>query len=259
MPATEPLDALPLWVLALVFALASLLADEGGFRFGRRRARRTSREGDAAVGTIVSAELGLLAFLLAFSFGIVASRFDVRRQAVVNEANAIGTTFLRAELLPEPQRGTVRRLLRDYTDLRLVRTAASIDQIVQGSETIHGQLWREAVIAAAQNPQQIPTGLFIQALNDVIDMHATRLMATLHSRMPPPVWLVLFAAGLLSFFSMGYQAGLSHPTRSPAAVILAFTFGAVIWLVSDLDRPGEGFLHVNQQPMLDVRRLMGDP
>src|SRR5215510_14417765 len=103
MPGSAPLDVLPLWALFLVLLVGNLLLDEFGFRFGRLRARRTEKESDAAVSAIVASELGLLAFMLAFSFGIAASRFDLRRTTVLNEANAIGTAYLRAAMLPAGQ------------------------------------------------------------------------------------------------------------------------------------------------------------
>lgn len=257
MPGSAPLDVLPLWALFVALLIANLLLGECGFRLGRLRARRTDTESDATVGAIVTAELGLLAFLLAFTFGIVVSRFDLRRQVLLNEANAIGTTYLRASMLPDTEGVSIRRLLREYTDVRIrAATGNSIDESLQRSEEIHQQLWTEAVAAAGHDPRSVPTGLFIQSLNEMIDLHAARVMAALSNRMPLPVWIVLFAVGLLSFLTMGYQAGLTRAIRSPATIVLALSFGTVVWLVVDLDRPREAFLRVSQQPMIDVRRMM---
>jgi hypothetical protein len=252
-----PLDALPLWALVAAVIAGTLLSDECGGRLGRRRGRGAGTDSVEAVGTIVAAELGLLAFLLAFSFGIVASRFDARRHMVLDEANAIGTTFLRAEMLPPAERSSVRHLLRRYAAVRLAATTgAPIDQVLQQSEQIHDQLWRAAVAAAAADARALPTGLFIESLNEVIDLHTARVMAALRNRMPLAVWVVLMAVGLLAFFTLGYQAGLTTTGRSPATLVLALTFGAVLWLVADLDRPGEGFLRVSQEPMVEVQRTM---
>jgi hypothetical protein len=259
VPGSAPLDVLPLWALFAALLLGNLLLGEGGFHLGRLRARRPSRESDGAVAAIVGAQLGLLAFLLAFSFGIAASRFDLRRHVLLDEANAIGTTYLRAAMLPPAQTAPVRQLLREYADARLQATKdRPIDQVLRRSEEIQQQLWAEATAAAGQDVRSVPTGLFIQALNELIDLHAARVMATLGNRMPLPVWIVLFAIGLLSFFTMGYQAGLTRASRSPAAIVLAVTFVSVIWLVADLDRPTEGFLRVSQTPMIDVQKMMHD-
>ena len=234
-----------------------MLFDECGFRLGRVRATQVGRESSETVGTVVAAELGLLAFLLAFSFGIVASRFDLRRQMVLQEANAIGTAFLRARMLPEAQGASVGDLLRSYADLRLSATTGTpIGEILRRSDEIHQQLWTEAVAATDHDSRSVPTGLFVQALNEVIDLHASRFMAALRNRMPLAVWVVLFSVGLLAFFTMGYHAGLSKAGRSPAAIVLSLTLAAVIWLVADLDRPGEGFLRVSQESMIEVRKMM---
>jgi hypothetical protein len=253
-----PLDALPLWALFAALLIGNLLFDECGFRLGRLRAGQREREGAETVGTIVGAELGLLAFLLAFSFGIATSRFDVRRQMVLDEANAIGTTFLRSATLPHAHGTPIRHLLRSYADVRIAATTgAAMEDVLRRSEVIHEQLWIEAVAAARQDVRSVPAGLFIESLNEVIDLHSARVMAALRNRMPLSVWVVLFTVGLLAFFTMGYQAGLTKAGRSPAALVLAMTFGAVVWLVADLDRPGEGFLRVSQEPMIEVRRMMG--
>jgi hypothetical protein len=252
-----PLDVLPLWALYAAIVVATLLFDECGFHLGRWRGRQPGKEHDSTVGAIVAAQLGLLAFLLAFSFGIVTSRFDVRRHMVLDEANAIGTAFLRAGMLPHAESASIRRGLRSYADARLAATTgAPVEEVIRRSEQIHHQLWTEAVAVAAQDQRSVITGLFIQSLNEVIDLHTARVMAGLRNRMPLTVWIVLFAVGVLAFFTMGYQAGLTRADRSPAAVVLALTFGAVIWLVADLDRPGEGFLRVSQEPMSEVRRMM---
>jgi hypothetical protein len=251
------LDLLPLWALSVAVLAINLLLDEFGFRLGRLRSVQ-ARESDSIVSTVVGAQLGLLAFLLAFSFGIVAQRADARRTLVLDEANAIGTAFLRAAMLPEAQATPVRRLLREYTDLRIRASAGGdINQVLTRSDQIHTQLWTEAMAAAAADTRSVPTGLFIDALNTVIDLHSSRVMASLRSRLPTAVWFVLFGVGFLSFFTIGYQNGLSAPARSPAAIVLALAFGAVLWLVADLDRPMEGLLRVNQAPMIELRKSMG--
>jgi hypothetical protein len=256
MLSDAPLDVLPLWALFFVLLFGSLLLAEAGFRFGRNRSMRTQRESDVTVGAVVAAELALLAFLVAFAFGIVASRFELRRQMVLEEANAIGTTYLRAAMLPNPQGQSIRRLLRDYTDVRLgATTGVPVDEVLQRSEAIHRELWREA-ITGTEHDRSALSGLFIQSLNNVIDLHAARGMIALRNRMPLVVWIVLFVVALLAFFSMGYQSGLTKAARSPMAIVLVLTFSAVTWLVLDLDRPGLGIFRVSQEPMIQVRKMI---
>ena len=260
MPVLTPLDVLPLWVVFAATLGGILLAVEGGYRLGTWRRRPSHQEKEGPVGGMVAAELGLLAFLLAFTFGMAAARFEARRQVLLDETNAIETAYLRAAMLPEPHGEAIRGLLREYVDVRLTAVqTGSIEAGVRQSNELHGRLWSEAVAAAGKDPRSVPSGLFVQALNEVIDLHAKRLMLGLRNRIPGSVWAVLFAVAVLSFGAMGYHGGLSGTSRSPSVLAIALTFAAVIWLVIDLDRPQQGLLRVSQQPMIDLRDSMAAP
>jgi hypothetical protein len=226
---------------------------------GKYRRARHEQEKQAPVGTMVGATLGLLAFILAFTFGLAAARFDARRQVLLDEANAIGTTYLRAGMLPE-QGEKIRALLRDYVATRLdaVRSG-NIAEGIQRSENIQQQVWSEAETLAQKNPNSIVVGLFVQSLNEMIDIHAKRLQAGVRSRIPGAIWIALFAVAALSLTAMGYHAGLAGTGRSLAVLAVAVTFSVVIELIADLDRPQEGVLRVSQQALLDVQRSMNAP
>jgi hypothetical protein len=231
---------------------------EGGFRLGKWRHARSEDEKAAPVGTIVAAVLGLLAFLLAFTFQMAASRFESRRLAVLEEANAIHTAYLRTGLLPEPQRTETARLLREYVDLRVRAVAeANLAEGIARSEELQERLWVEAV-KAAQNKDGTPalTSLFIQSLNGTIELHAKRVLLGIRSRIPLSIWVSLFCLALLTMAAVGYHAGLSSTRRSIAMLGMVVAFAAVLFLIADLDRPGEGFLSVSQQAMVDLQRLM---
>jgi hypothetical protein len=250
------LDALPLWGFFLAVMLLILLSVEGGYRLGRFRRSRSDLEKESPVGAMVGASLGLLAFMLAFTFGIAAGRFDARRQILLDEVNAIGTTFLRAAMLPE--RGEeIRNLLREYVDVRL--EAVQSQKIAEGirrSEQIQDQLWTNATALAQQNPTSIVVGLFVQSLNEVIDIHATRVHFGIRNRIPGAIWSALFLVAALSLAAMGYHAGLAGTTRSLAQIAVAFTFAVVILLIADLDRPHAGLLTVSQQGLTDLQQSM---
>jgi hypothetical protein len=251
-----PFDAFPLWVFFVGAMACALLSLEMGFRLGRWRHDRVVDEKAAAVGTMVAAILGLLAFMLAFTFGMATSRFDARRQIVLEESNAIGTAYLRARLLPEPQRSEIGKLLRDYVDVRI--GAVEAQTLAEGrarSEKLQEQLWSQATAAAEKNPASIMTGLFIQSLNEVIDVHAKRLVAV-QSRIPSTIWITLFALTVSGMVSTGYQAGLSATRRSPEVFLLVLAFACVLYLVVDFDRAHEGLLRVSQQSMLDLQQSM---
>ena len=154
------IDALPLWGLFIAILGVVLLSVECGYRLGKFRLSRREQEKEAPVGTMVGATLGLLAFILAFTFGLASSRFDNRRQLLLDEANALGTTYLRAGMLPEWGE-EVRRLLRDYIGHRLdaVRSG-DVTEGIRRSENIQQQVWTEAETVAQKNPNSIVVGLF---------------------------------------------------------------------------------------------------
>jgi hypothetical protein len=254
-----PIDVLPLWALFIFILLVVLLSVEFGYRLGKYRRSRHEEEKEAPLGTMVGATLGLFAFILAFTFGLAANRFDTRRQLLLDEANAIGTTYLRSGMLPE--RGQqIRDLLRDYVGARLEAVQrGKLAEGIRRSENIQQQVWTEAETVGNRNSNSIVVGLFVQSLNQMIDLHAARMQAGLRSRIPAAIWLGLFAVAALSLATMGYHAGLSGTRRSLAIVAVAITFAVVIELIADLDRPQEGILRISQQALLDVQRSMNSP
>src|SRR5215470_1415440 len=256
MQGSGPIDVLPLWALFIVILLVVLLSVEFGYRLGTYRRRRREEEKEAPLGTMVGAELGLLAFILAFTFGLAAARFDTRRQVLLDEANAIGTTYLRAGMLPE--RGEqIRDLLRDYVAVRLEAVQpGKLSEGIRRSEDIQQKVWTEAETVGQKNPNSIVVGLFVQSLNEMIDLHAKRVQAAVRSRIPGAIWLGLFAVAVLSLAAMGYLEGLSGTRRSLAVIAVAITFSVVIELIADLDRPQEGVLRVSQQALLDLQQSM---
>jgi hypothetical protein len=176
---TGPLDFLPLWALCLATIAVGFLAVEAGYWLGILRRRRLEPEKESSVGVMAAATLGLLAFTLAFTFALAAGWFDVRQQFIIDEANAIRTSYLRSVFLSEPQRSTIRGILRQYLEARL--NAAQPDKVeLVASQHLHARLWAEAVAAVQNQPSSVLVGLFIESLNDVIAMHAKR--ATLRSR-----------------------------------------------------------------------------
>jgi hypothetical protein len=254
---TGPLDLIPLWsFLPLTFAI-SLLSLEAGYRLGNWRHARVLDEKDAPVAAMAAAVLGLLAFILAFTFSMAASRFDARRQAVLQEANAIGTTYLRARLLPEPQRSETAELLRRYTELRAQKlTPDNIAEVLDQSERLHEQMWLRAVDSAEKDTGSIMTGLFLESLNETIDLHSKRVFVGLYSRIPITIWLALLGLILLGMTSLGYQAGIAATRRSLGMPIFTLAFAGVLYLIVDLDRAHEGLMQVSQQAIIKLHESM---
>lgn len=258
MNLTGPLDFCPLWLLFVATVAIVCLAVEAGYQIGNYR-RVHSPEKEAPVGAMVGAMLGLLAFILAFTFGLAGSRFDERRHTVLDEGNAIGTAYLRAGLLPEPQRTEARRLLREYVNVRLDGVLQNkVEQAMNESTSLHEQMWSQAEAVAQHDPKSIVAGLFIQSLNEVIDLHSTRVMVGLRSRIPAVIWATLFFVAGLAMATVGFQEGLAGTRRSLASLAVVVTFSAVLFLIVDLDRPTEGLLRVSQQTLHDLKASMND-
>lgn len=253
--SAEPLDAVPLPTLLVIATGLLWLALEGGYRFGQWRKSHAADEREQPVGAMVASILGLVALVLGFTFSLVATRFDARRMGVLEEANAIGTTLLRTNFLPESQQVESARLLREYVNLRIegVQQRDRTGQYVSKSEALHASLWAQANSAGKRKGDSILTGLYIQSLNQVIDLHATRLLA-MRSRVPLVLWVSLCFLSTLGMGSVGYQSALAATRRSPAMLALVLAFATVLYLIVDLDRGQEGLFRVSQQPMLDLQK-----
>ena len=250
------LDSIPIWCMTLLIVSALGFSVEVGYRTGRLRQRRCPDEKEQAVGTMVGANLGLLGFLLAFTFGLAASRFEEKRNLVLREANAIGTTYLRAALLPSST-ASIQQSLRDYVDDRLaVIKTRDTEKLLAHAEQSHRQLWKTAIDVSKQAPESLMVSLFIQSLNEVIDIHAQRVLIGLRSRLPLILWFALGTLALLAMAGVGYQEGLTKSRRSLAVIMLMFGFSAIAALIIDLDRPQDGFLRVSQQPLIDLKNSM---
>ena len=250
------LDFFPLWVIFLMTVAIFVLSSEVGYRTARYQRDRSKEVNEAPVGPMVGAILGLLAFMLAFTFGFAATRFEERKQILLSEVNAIRTAYLRAGLLPEPIPTESRALLREYIDVRLSGTeGGKVSEAVERSEQLHASLWEQAKVAAEKGKTPI-NGMFITSITDLIDVHSRRVNVAIRNRVPGMVWLVLYTLVILAMLAIGYQGGLASAKRSLTGITLVLAFTAVITMIADLDRPGGGLLRVNQQGMAELKEFV---
>jgi len=258
MPNDQLLDPLPIPLVFAAFAVVAMLFYEAGFRLGRWWQDRTPGEQEGPTGMLVGSILALLAFLLAVTMGMAADRFDARRAIVLDEANAIGTAYLRAGYLPQPASDQARELLREYVPLRIVVTqAGDIQAAIAKSLKIQADLWTVTEEVARNNGSDV-VALFVESVNDVIDLHESRVTAA-GARVPETILLLLVGGALLSLGMVGYNAGLTGRRSLLSAVVLIVALGAVLTIVVDLDRPREGFIQVSQQPLIDLQQQIGPP
>ena len=248
------IGAIDQWLLlALLFGLL-LAAEEGGYRVGQYRRGEYDDDGRSSYNNLLAGLYGLMGLLLAFTFAMAQGRFETRKEIVVDEANAIGTAWLRADLVPEPTRGEIRALLLRYVEVRTPSppiTSTSIFDTIAESERIHAQLWPKVVAAAKADPSP-PVALLVAAVNDVIDMHGKRVAANRFT-VPTIVILLVFAFAFAAAGVTGYRCGIgARRYRLPSAAFLLLV-ALVIGVIIDLDRPRRGFITVDQSPMLDLR------
>ncbi|MGO8946381.1 MAG: hypothetical protein ACLQUY_01700 [Ktedonobacterales bacterium] len=251
------------FIVGFVYFVLLVGASEAGSWLAERMYAHANEERSAKIAelstvqTVVFAVLGLL---LAFTFSMVVSRYDARKQALVDETNAIGTTYLRSQLLPEPERAETVILLREYVDARVDSARPDWYQdtsLLQRTSSLQQQLWSRAVAAGKQDPDAITIGLYIQSLNDTIDAQGTRDAARLNS-LPVIVLYLLFAVSVLGMAVHGYTSGLEHGRSIPATILLALLLTLIAIVIIDMDQPYGGLISISQQSLIQLRQSMGN-
>lgn len=248
-----------MWLFFILPTILVFISSELGFRIGKYVQSRTGTEKESPVSTITASSLTLLGFILAFMFGIGSDRYETRFQLVYEEANIIGTAWLRTDFLPEPQRQETRKLFLEYTDLRILASTAPTKEekitALRKAAAIQEQLWTIAAGAMNQNPN-IATSQYINALNDMIDIQMSRMATSLQSWIPVGIWIVLVLLMIIGVFSLGFQIAISGSGRTLAVSLLAITLSLTIFLIVALDRPVTKFIKVSQKPLILQRESM---
>jgi hypothetical protein len=249
--------SMPDWIIGCGLLALLLLATEIGVRVGAR-ARAQRKEGGAAdLGSIHGAVLGLLGLLLAFTYSFAASRHNTRRELLVREANSIGTAYLRASLIPEPRRGELQAMLRQYVDSRIVpdevvQDPLKLAEAIQRSERVLGTLWPAASSDIESRPPTMLDSLMFQSLNGVIDLHTERLTA-FEYRIPQIILWLLVVVAAMAMALTGFSSGLSGRRNLFFTTTLAALVAVVMLVIVDLDNPRSGFIRVDQQSMIRLR------
>jgi hypothetical protein len=249
------------WALGLILFAVVLGATALGVILGRslRHLKEDLRE---PFGVLQAALLGVVGLILAFGLALAVGRYEARRAAVVDEANAIGTTYLRAQTLAEPVRSRSLALLTDYTDTRislsfLVPGSPEAGQVLARGERFLRELWALGGEALDTAPIDSAPRLYIESLNATIDMDTVRV-STLSNRVPGAVLALevlgaAFALGLLAVY-------LSILGRGVPAVLLGAILVTLLLLVTfDLDRPTRGLIRVPDTPLVALRASMELP
>jgi hypothetical protein len=236
----------PLFFL-LLFALSVFV--EIGHRAGMRLSVDTDSLRHEQLVAARDAIGLLLSLLLGFTLAMAIARFDQRKQLLVDEANSISTTTSRARLLPEPVNTKVFGLLREYVDARARFSAArlegqDLEQSIVAAKHLQDQLWEQAVLVAKTAPTAI-TSLFIQSLNETIDLSEKRL-ATLEDRVPLPIWVMLTLISLLACLTVGMSV---RRRFLYVMLVTPLMIAIVMALIADLNNPRAGLLRTGDKSM----------
>ncbi|MGE3805115.1 MAG: DUF4239 domain-containing protein [Gemmataceae bacterium] len=243
-----------LMVLMVVFALL-------GHRAGRRRILHSDESAGTGTGVVDAAVLSLLGLLIAFTFSNAYARFEKRRSLIVQEVNAIGTAYLRVDLLPEKEQPALRKLLREYTESRVRLWQLFPDQEAALAEFAHGEelqqkAWDTAIAASRYSQYEQARMLLLPALNEMIDLSSTRLTAIV-SHPPPIIFLLLavlsLAAAWMNGFGMSKSARPSYPHMFAFAAFVSLS----LYVILDIEFPRFGLVTLEQPQSLFVE-LVGN-
>ena len=252
----ELLYDIPSIFIALGLLALMLAAMTVAWLIGRRSHRNQSEEGRSQTTAVQGSMLGLLALLLGFTFSLGLSRHDTRSAAVVQEANAIGTAWLRTDFLPEELRTQAQADLRRYARLRLEAAEVSADQqqrrarLIANAETAFAGLWAEASAYAAAKGGPAAVS-YAASLNDMIDALGTR-DAAIERHVPEIVLFMLFGTFVLSGAMLGFSSGLAGTAPATPVYLMLALIVLLVFMIIDLDRPRRGLIEVDQRALIAV-------
>ena len=254
MPVLVDVAAVHLGLFAAVVLALQFVALWVGNRIGQRQARRIAA-GDAdpieGVSVVVGGLLGLLAFTLSISLGIADKRYDDRRRAALEEANAIGTAWLRAHAVDHPRGVEVARLLEDYTASRIAWLGADRDHpdleplmaVTGATQTL---IWGYATAIARERTDPLTVSL-LTSLNEVFD-RTTEQRWAFRNQTPPELPWLLFGLTLVSVGAIGYQWGLKRRWYPWVGLLLLGAWSGCLTMIVDLANPRVGAARVDIAP-----------
>ena len=254
------IDWIPGWLLFLVVCGVVFASVEVGFRLGRTTRRKAEDERESSVSSMAGVILSVLAFLIAFTFDMVSDRYEVKKSLVREEANVIRTTWNRADLLPEEDRAISKALLTQYLERRIdiaIRgDAIEIRQSEPYFVGIQQQLWVIAAANARLDMNSDIGAMYVDSINQLAEIHATRFGVGLNSRVPTAIWLSLLSLLILGMLALGYQCAIADSRRPRVTPSLAAAFALIVVLIASLDNPGNAMIPIPQDALTNVLSVM---
>jgi hypothetical protein len=243
-------------LIALGLAAGVVGAHEIGFLFGSLT-RSADEPFDRQVALVRTSTAALVAFLIGFAFSGAASRFIDRMDIIVKEANALGTAYLRADAIAEPQRSELKAAIKEYTADRVTLLSREgrdqLEPLLAKVSGLHERMWRAAITATQDNAPL--RGLLLPSVNEVIDMHAVHLaMARRH--LPIPIMALLLGAAAISLGIVGFGNGRVGRRFSALDSVYGAVLAVALWMTIDLDYPGIGLIRVSNLPVVETLAAM---
>jgi hypothetical protein len=250
------------WSIGVGFVLLSATcilligAAEVGYFVGQHFRSKSDPEARSQISMVEGSLLGLLGLLLGFTFSMAVARFDMRQNYVVDEANALGTVFLRSKLLSESAEAAVKPKLRAYADARLELIEGASEreklEIALGKTSLlQTELWAIAKEENRSRPILI-SAMFVTSLNELYDLTEKRVSA-LENKVPFSVWIVLYIVASLATGSLGFGSGLMGRRMLLPVLCLPILVATLLTLLIDLDNPRKGMIRVSQASMIRFR------
>lgn len=245
------------WVFYLfIFALLTGLI-KLSIKLGHQRFNSLDKTQKTQAESAAKAMLGLTGFLLAICFGIAEDKFSLRRSMVLQEANAVSTTFLRSYLLPEEYQERTQNLLRGYSTMR--HKAVLEKKFLEGkikSEAIQKELWKIAVKAGNKEPRSLGIRLFTESLNGMIDLMEERWTAGIYYNLPKTMGFALIISTFLSIGLLAFSYGAKGSTKLWIPLLPGLLFAVIAILIVDLSNTRQHFFEVPQDPIVDTIKMM---
>lgn len=240
----------------MVFA-SSLVALWGSVQIGIvvRRLRPVHDDEKDDLSLVLNASLTLMALIIGFSFSMAVSRYDQRKNYEEEEANAIGTEYVRVDLLPTADAAKVRQWLTQYLDQRLlfytVRDAHQLEQIDSETARLQTEMWSTVQSAATERPTPA-VALVVSGMNDVLNRQGYT-QAAWWNRIPVGVWSLMIALAICCSALVGYSA---HRRASPVSTVVPFVVAIAFFLISDIDSPRGGVILVHPQNLISLSQSL---
>lgn len=257
MGNVSSIQIIGMFIVPFLLILVPILA---GQYYGLKLKKKNGKISDSPIGSVVGSALGLLAFMLAFTFQIVDNRYNNRKELLLQEVTLIRTTYLQSGLIPEPYRSESRKALIKYTDLRIALTKEptmiQLQNLKQNSQSILNMLWKYSEALAQQDRSSEAYSLYMGSVNDLVENYNKRITFTFEYRIPIAVLWVLFIITLFSMTLLGYQFGISGKKNNILAVFISIIFSSVMFLILALDRPETGIMNLNQAPMITLYKQL---